>query len=189
MPKDTQATPKVLSHEVVFGGKIWDVVSERFEYNGSELTREFVSHTGGVAVIAINDHQDVLLIRQYRHPVRGYLWEIPAGLLDVPGESRLEAAKRELLEESGYVAESWRQLAEFYTTPGGSNELVTIFIANELRAQGHDFELEGEEVDMELAWVPLSQALNSVLKSEMKSPLSSFAILALAHELGVKADG
>ena len=101
MPKDSDASLSVSKREVVFNGKIWDVVSEGFDYNGTQLVREFVAHPGAVAIIAINDQQEVLLIKQYRHPVREYLWEIPAGLLDIPGEARLEAAKRELLEETG----------------------------------------------------------------------------------------
>lgn len=186
MPKDQKAKPEVSNRAVVFEGKIWDVVSETFDYNGVELTREFVAHPGAVAVIALNDDKEVLLIKQYRQPVRSYLWEIPAGLLDVPGESRQEAAKRELLEETGYIAEQWQDLIEFHTTPGGNDETITVFLATELRHQGHELDLEGEEVDMELAWVPLPEALTSVLNSEMRSPSAGFAIMALAHRLGAK---
>lgn len=189
MPKDQEASLSVSNRQVAFSGKIWDVVSERFDYHGTDLTREFVAHPGGVAVIAMNEKQEVLLIKQYRHPVREYLWEIPAGLLDVPGESRHEAAKRELLEETGYIAEDWQPLIEFHTTPGGSNETVSIFLAKELRHQGHDFELEGEELDLEYAWVSLPDALRSVLNSDMRSPLANFGIMALAHRLGVRLSG
>ena len=184
MPKDEPAAIDVSKREVVFHGKIWDVVSESFDYNGTELTREFVGHPGAVAVIALNENQEVLLIKQYRHPVRSFLWEIPAGLLDMPGESKLEAAKRELLEETGYIAEQWQELIAFHTTPGGNDETITVFVAKKVRHQGHDFELEGEETDLELRWVPLSEALESVLKSEMKSPSAGYGLMALAHQLG-----
>ena len=189
MPKDQNASLSVSKRDVVFKGKIWDVVSETFDYNGTTLVREFVAHPGAVAVIALNEQQEILLIKQYRHPVREYLWEIPAGLLDIPGEARIEAAKRELLEETGYIAQAWQELIEFHTTPGGNDETITIFVAQGLRLQGHEFELEGEEVDLELRWVPLADALTSVLKSEMRSPSAGYAIMALAHQLGVAANG
>lgn len=185
MPKDRTASLAISKSEVVFNGKIWDIKRESFDYNGATLVREFVAHPGAVAVIALNDANEVLLINQYRHPVREYLWEIPAGLLDQPGESRLEAAKRELLEETGYIAESWEELIEFHTTPGGNNETIAIFLARELRHQGHDFELEGEETDMQVEWVSLAEALQSVLASEMRSPSAAVGIMAAAHKLGV----
>ena len=188
MPKDQPVAIGLSNSEVVFEGMIWDVVRDTFEYNGSTLKREYVAHPGAVAIVATNPQDEVLLIKQYRHPVREYLWEIPAGLLDMPGESRLEAAKRELLEETGYIATQWQELIEFHTTPGGNDETITVFVAQDLRLQGHDLELEGEEVDLELRWVPLAEALGSVLKSEMRSPSAGYAILALAHQLGVSAN-
>lgn len=187
MPKDQRVDPKILSSDLVFEGKIWDVVRESFDYNGGTLVREFVAHPGAVAVLAIDDDQRVLLIRQYRHPVRSYLWEIPAGLLDVPGEERLTAAKRELLEETGFEAESWEKLTDFMTTPGGNDEVITIFLARGLKHVGHNLELEGEEVDMVKEWFPLSEALASVLAAEIQSPSAVVAIMAAAHRLGVKA--
>ena len=183
MPKDRPASLAISESEVVFSGKIWDIKSESFDYNGATLVREFVAHPGAVAVIALNEANQVLLINQYRHPVREYLWEIPAGLLDMPGESKVEAAKRELLEETGYIAESWSELIEFHTTPGGNNETIAIFLARDLRHQGHDLELEGEETDMQVAWVPLAEALSSVLDSEMRSPSAAVGIMAAAHKL------
>jgi ADP-ribose pyrophosphatase len=185
VPKDQRITPSVQNTETVFAGKIWDIVRESFDYNGVSLTREFVKHPGAVAVLAIDDQQRVLLIRQYRHPVRSYLWEIPAGLLDIPGEPRIDAAKRELLEETGYIAQDFTELSNFMTTPGGNDEVITIFMARNLQHVGHDLELEGEEVDMQVEWVPLDQALASVLNSDMQSPSAVVAIMAAAFALGV----
>jgi ADP-ribose pyrophosphatase len=185
MPKDRPASLAISKSEVVFEGKIWDIKRESFDYNGDTLVREFVAHPGAVAVIALNGANQVLLINQYRHPVREYLWEIPAGLLDQPGESKVEAAKRELLEETGYIAESWSELIEFHTTPGGNNETIAIFLACDLRHQGHDLELEGEETDMQVAWVPLEEALASVLASDMRSPSAAVGIMAAASKLGI----
>ncbi|MFM6939229.1 MAG: NUDIX domain-containing protein [Rhodoluna sp.] len=185
MPKDRPASLAISKSEVVFEGKIWDIKRESFDYKGTELVREFVVHPGAVAILALNEANQVLLINQYRHPVREYLLEIPAGLLDIPGESKLEAAKRELLEETGYIADSWDELIEFHTTPGGNNETIAIFLARDLRHQGHDLDLEGEETDMEVAWIPLSEALQSVLASEMRSPSAAVGIMAAAHKLGL----
>ena len=170
---------------MVFEGKIWDVVREKFRYGEGTLVREFVAHPGAVAVLAIDAEQRVLLIRQYRHPVRSYLWEIPAGLLDQAGESLEAAAARELLEETGYVAEKLELLNSFMTTPGGNNEVITVFLASDLKHVGHDLDLEGEERDLLVEWVPLSEALQSVLASEMRSPSAVVAIMAAAFKLGV----
>lgn len=186
MPKDQPAAFEVKSSDVVFAGRVWDVVTERFDYNGQLLQRDFVKHTGAVAVLALDDKNRILMIRQYRHPVREYLWEIPAGLLDVPGESRLEAAKRELFEETGYQACKWVELQNFYTTPGGNDEQITIFCASDLKHVGHELDLEGEESDMIKEWVDFEVALESVRRSEIKSPQATIGIMALA--LALKAD-
>lgn len=189
MPKDQPLKLEINSSELVYRGRVWDVVSETFSYGEGELTRHFVKHTGAVAVIAMDDQQRILLIRQYRHPVRSQLWELPAGLLDVDGEARLEAAKRELHEETGYSAENWTLLTEFFTTPGGNDEMISIYLAQDLKHIGYHDELEGEEVDMLREWFPLSEALASVLSADIKSPSAVVGIMALALRLGVKADG
>lgn len=183
MPKDQSAQLAVLDSEVVFAGRIWNVVREKFDYNGQTLTREFVAHPGAVAILAVDDHNRVLMIRQYRHPVREYLWEIPAGLLDVAGESRVEAAKRELHEETGYFADEWSELTSFHTTPGGNDETITIFLARQLKHVGFDEALDGEETDMQVEWFDLKTALDSVLAAEIRSPSAVVAIMALAHRL------
>jgi 8-oxo-dGDP phosphatase len=180
MPKDQPVAIGLSNSEVVFEGMIWDVVRDTFEYNGSTLKREYVAHPGAVAIVATNPQDEVLLIKQYRHPVRSRLWEIPAGLLDVSGESNLAAAKRELMEETGYEAQDWQELTSFYTTPGGNDEMITIFWARDVVHVGHDLELEGEETDMEIRWVPLTEAVSSILAAEMKSPSALVGIMALA---------
>jgi len=184
MPKDQPASFSVTKTEVPFVGRIWNIVRETFDYNQQSLVREFVQHPGAVAILAIDESQRVLLIRQYRHPVRSYLWEIPAGLLDVPGEPRIDAAKRELLEETGYEAASWSELTSFMTTPGGNDEVITIFLARDLKHVGHNLELEGEETDMLVEWFPLAEALDSVLAAEIKSPSAVVGIMAAAFQLG-----
>jgi 8-oxo-dGDP phosphatase len=100
--------------------------------DGGNVRREVIEHPGAVAVVALDEAGRVLLIRQYRHPVAGQLWEIPAGLRDVAGEHPLATAQRELLEEVGYRAADWQVLADFYSTPGISSEKLRIFLARDL---------------------------------------------------------
>lgn len=100
--------------------------------DGSVARRDYQVHPGSVAVVALDDRDRVVVLRQYRHPVRQKLWEIPAGLLDVPGENPLHAAQRELYEEAHVKAENWRVLTDVYTTPGGSSEAVRVFLARDL---------------------------------------------------------
>ena len=185
MPKDQPVEISASSSQVIYEGKIWNVVSEVFPFNGETLTREFVQHTGAVAILTVDENENVLFIKQYRRPVRSFLWEIPAGLLDVPGESKLDAAKRELAEEAGLAAESWEELITFHTTPGGSSETIDIFVAKKLSKSKIEFVTSGEEKDMEQIWVPLPEALNMVLASEIKSPTAVVGVMSYAFKSGV----
>ena len=134
-----------------------------------------------MAVLALDDDGRVLVLRQYRHPVRHKLWEIPAGLLDVPGENPLHAAQRELYEEAHVKAEDWRVLTDVYTTPGGCDEAVRIFLARDLsEAEGERFEVSEEEADMELARVPLEELVRGVLAGELHNNCLVVGVLSLA---------
>ncbi len=185
MPKDQPFAVNVSSSELAFSGMIWNVRRETFEFGDQSLTREFVEHPGAVAVVAVNDSDQVLLIRQYRHPVGEFLWEIPAGLLDVAGESLELAARRELLEETGYLAKTLEPLIEFFTTPGGSSEKISVFIARGLTLSNDRPEVDGEEVNMLVDWVNFDEALAAVLQSRIKSPSAAVGIMAAA--LGKRA--
>jgi len=134
MPKDEPSKLSIIESEVVFEGMIWNVVRETFEYSGSMLKREYVLHPGAVAIIALNEKQEILLIKQYRHPVRERLWEIPAGLLDIDGEQKLEAAKRELMEETGYTARQWARAGVLHPVISYSTEFIDIWFARDLTA-------------------------------------------------------
>lgn len=182
MPKDQPHATRVTSSEVAFEGKIWNVRRETFELGEQQLTRDFIAHPGAVAVLAIDDHDQVLMIRQYRHAVGEILWEIPAGLLDVDGESHLAAAERELLEETGYRVASIEHLISYYTSPGGSSELKRIFVARDVKFLGRPEGADGEERELTVHWVPFAEVLDSVLKSEIKNPSAVVAILALAQQ-------
>ncbi|WP_432138571.1 MULTISPECIES: NUDIX domain-containing protein [unclassified Streptomyces] len=148
--------------------------------DGSVARRDYQVHPGSVAALALDDEDRVVVIRQYRHPVRQKLWEIPAGLLDVPGENPLHAAQRELYEEAHAKAEDWRVLTDVYTTPGGCDEAVRIFLARGLSAaDGRPFEAEHEEIELESARVPVSELVRGVLAGELHNNCLVVGVLAL----------
>ncbi|MGD6746370.1 NUDIX domain-containing protein [Streptomyces sp. BH106] len=152
--------------------------------DGSVARRDYQVHPGSVAVVALDDQDRVLLLKQYRHPVSMKLWEIPAGLLDIPGENPLHAAQRELYEEAHVKAEDWRVLTDVYTTPGGCSEAVRIFLARDLsEAEGERFEVEEEEADMEFARVPLAELVRGVLAGELHNNCLVVGTLSLAAAL------
>lgn len=167
--KDTPEEWEIRGSQTPFRGKKTSVRTDDVVMpDGSVVTRDYQVHPGSVAVLALDGEGRVLVIRQYRHPVREKLWEIPAGLLDVPGENPLHAAQRELYEEAHVKAEDWRVLTDVYTTPGGCDEAVRIFLARDLsEAAGERFEVEDEEADMELARVPVADLVRGVLAGEL----------------------
>jgi ADP-ribose pyrophosphatase len=174
----------VTSSEVVYHGVIWDVRRDVFEYGDAEpqetITREYVDHTGAVAVLALDEHDRVLLIRQYRHPIGVREWEIPAGLLDIEGESPVIGAQRELAEEADLEAAEWDLLSDFYTTPGGSNETIRIYLARGLTPADDIFDRTEEELHIEKRWVPLDEAVAAVLARSVGNSILSIAVLT-AH--------
>lgn len=167
------------AREQIHSGRVWNVIAETFRYNDASITRELIDHPGAVAVLALDEDDRVLLIRQYRHPIRAKDWEIPAGLLDGPGESPLVAAQRELAEEADLAAARWDLLAEFYTSPGGSNECIRIYLARGLSAVAA-FTRTDEEADIEVRWVPLAEAVQAVLTRRIQSPSTVIGVLS-AH--------
>lgn len=185
MPNDQPVEIPATSSRLIHKGMVWDLVSDTFDFNGEELTREFVKHTGAVAVLTINDRDELLLLRQYRRPVGKYLMEFPAGLLDVPGEPILECAKRELAEEAKLQASHWEELISFHATPGGNSETITVFVARGLSVADSDYVTSGEEKDMPQSWVPIKEALESVLRSEIMSPTAVVGIMAYALKTGI----
>ena len=174
---DQPFRPEVVSSETAFEGKIWNVRRDVFRYNGEEITREYVDHTGAVAILAMDDDDRVLLIRQYRHPVRHRDWEIPAGLLDQDGENPLAAAKRELGEEADLEADEWNVLTDVFTSPGGNDESIRIYLARGIRPTGSAFDREAEEADIELRWTPLDEAVEAVLQRRVHNAPLIIALL------------
>ncbi|MFF8291611.1 NUDIX domain-containing protein [Streptomyces sp. NPDC016309] len=179
--KDTPEEWRVTATAVPFQGKKTSVRTDDVVMpDGTVVGRDYQVHPGSVAVLALDDEDNVLVLRQYRHPVRHKLWEIPAGLLDVPGENPLSAAVRELYEEAHVKAERWNVLTDVYTTPGGCDEAVRIFLARGLSvADGERFEVAEEEADMELARVPLDELARGVLAGDLHNNCLVVGVLSV----------
>jgi ADP-ribose pyrophosphatase len=148
--------------------------------DGEQVSRTVVRHIGAVAVLALDDQQRVLMIRQYRHPAGRELWEIPAGLRDVDGEALVDTARRELLEETGYAARTWHSLVDFYASPGIGTERVRIFLVRDLAAEQTSYERHGEEKFLQHAWVPLAEAVDAVLAGRLHNGATIQGVLAAA---------
>lgn len=175
---DEAAQQKIVSSEVVFEGRVWDVRRDEFEYNGSRITREYVDHTGAVAVLAMDENDRVLLIQQYRHPIAEREWELPAGLRDVAEEEPLLTAQRELGEEADLVASEWNELISFHSSPGGSNELIRVYLARGLVSTKQAFDRTEEEADILVRWVPLADVVAGVLAGNLRNSILALAVLA-----------
>ena len=143
--------------------------------------RDVVLHPGAVAVLALDDADRILMIRQYRHPVGRLLWEIPAGLRDVAGEDPWVTAQRELAEEASYRAHDWRVLADYYSSPGYSTERLRVFLARDLEpippAERH-FVPQDEEAYLLIDWLPLDEAVRKVFAGELHSGPAVLGIMA-----------
>jgi 8-oxo-dGDP phosphatase len=172
---------RVLASETVYEGRVISLHRDTVAMpDGSESVREVVRHPGAVAVVALDDQERVVLVRQYRHPVGGYLWELPAGLRDSDGEPPLETAQRELAEETLLAAERWSLLTTHYSSPGFCDEMVHIYLAEGLspaeRPEG--FTVEHEELDMTVVRVPLDEAVQRVFDGDIRNASAVIGILA-----------
>ncbi|MCL2465386.1 MAG: NUDIX hydrolase [Micrococcales bacterium] len=183
MTHDEARAQPVAAHEAVWHGRVFDVVADRVDLGGPEpVRREYTVHPGAVAVIALDGADRVLLLQQYRHPVRHALWEPPAGLLDVPGEPEVAAGRRELAEEADLIAGRWWHLVTFFTSPGASDERITVFLARDLTPVPDDarYVRRDEEAGMIPVWVSLDDAVAAVLAGELHSPTAVVGVLAAA---------
>ncbi|MCU1409348.1 MAG: ADP-ribose pyrophosphatase [Rhodoglobus sp.] len=178
--QDDAVTPEIVRSDVVFDGRVWDIRRDTFLLEGEKITREYMDHTGAVAILALDERERVLLIKQYRHPVRMRDWELPAGLLDIHGEAPLLAAQRELAEEADLVAETWDLLTEFMTSPGGSNEVLRVYLARGVSAAPEAFARTEEEAGIELRWVPLDDVVDAVLSRDLQNSILAIAALSAA---------
>jgi 8-oxo-dGTP pyrophosphatase MutT (NUDIX family) len=172
----------VIGSKRKYQGKIITLrVDEIRMSDGSVVEREVVAHPGAVAIVALDDEGKVVLVNQYRPAVKARLDELPAGLLDVDGEPALEAAKRELAEETGLAAEEWNVLVDLLSSPGMTDEAVRIYLARGLSAIDNGFQAEHEELTMSVYREPLSEAIRRVLAGSVTNASAVAGILAAVH--------
>jgi ADP-ribose pyrophosphatase len=169
----------VASSEELFSSWLITVRQDKVQLPDKHYAeRTVVSHIGAVAVLALDDQDRVLMIRQYRHPAGRELWEIPAGLRDVSGEAMADTARRELAEETGYAAREWHALIDSYASPGITSERIRIFLARDLSPVESDYQREGEEKFLRTAWVPLAEAVRAALAGRLHNGATVQAVLA-----------
>lgn len=165
---------KKVAGEWIYQGIILDLkIDTVILPDGNRTTREVVVHQGAVAIVAVTEAEEILLVKQFRYPVGQVLLEIPAGKLE-KGEDPLECAKRELSEETGCAAEEWQPISTFYTTPGFSDEIMHLYLAkklykNEQTADTDEF--------IEVQQVSLDSAVQKVFSGEIKDAKSIAGIL------------
>jgi len=180
MPKSSSKV-RLISSKTVYDGPVFTVTTDHVqEPGGIEVRRDLIHHSGSVVVLAVDDSRAtprVLLERQYRHAASDYLWELPAGRID-PGEKELQAAKRELLEETGYTAAKWRRILKFYASPGFVAETMSVFLATGL----HEGEAQPEEDEIIYKrMVPLPTAVRMVLSGTIRDAKTISSVLWLDH--------
>jgi 8-oxo-dGTP pyrophosphatase MutT (NUDIX family) len=181
--------PVLASEDIYRGAAPFAVRSDRLRHPDQPVEASFervvVEHPGAAVVLALDALDRVLVVRQYRHPVGHRLVELPAGLLDLPGEDPEQAARRELVEEAGYAARSWTHLGSTFSSPGVTAEVIHLYLARDLDPadRGH-FELEHEEADMHLMWMPFAELFDGVLAGRVaNAPLVNAVLLARARGL------
>jgi ADP-ribose pyrophosphatase len=172
---------RVISSKTVYRGPLFTITTDQVrEPSGVFARRDLIHHSGSVVVLAVDDSLStprVLLERQYRHAAKQYLWELPAGRID-PGEQELPAAKRELLEETGYTAARWRRILKFYASPGFVAETMAVFLATSLRAgEAHP---EADEVIYKRL-VPLATVVQMIVKGTIRDGKTICGVLWLDH--------
>lgn len=181
--RDEHVAVRTLSSREVFSGKVFGIQRDELVLNEAQepILREYMSHPGAVVIVALRGdggEEEILLERQYRHPVGAKLWEVPAGLLDIPGEDPLVGAQRELAEEADLVAKQWDVLLDIFNSPGCSSESIRIFLARELSQTQTPFDREDEEADFEYQWVKLDDAVTAALQGSLHNASTVCAVLA-----------
>jgi ADP-ribose pyrophosphatase len=181
--RDEAVEPTVTSSEVLVTAKIFDLRRETVDLGDhGSVTREYLHHTGAVIVVALReidgvDH--VVMIQQYRHPVRRRDWELPAGLRDVEGEEPVLTAARELAEEVELRAARWDLLVDLFASPGSTSEVMRIFLARDVvEVTDGVFERTGEEAGITGMWVPLDDAYQAVLDGRIHNPGAVVGVMA-----------
>jgi 8-oxo-dGDP phosphatase len=183
---EPEAWPVTASRQA-YDGNVVGVRVDTLRADGQTFDREVMTHPGAVAVMAIDDDDQVLVLSQYRHACQRRMIELPAGLLDVSGEPPLEAAKRELREEGGIEADTWEYLLEYAPSPGISTERVQLYLATGVHAaeSPDGFTAEHEEASMTRMWVGFDALLAAVMHGQVQNGhtvLGSLVVSRLRHE-------
>lgn len=173
---------RVISSREVYRGPVFSVTTDKVrEPSGVEVRRDIVRHSGSVVIMPVEKgsaEPQVLLLRQYRHAAQQFLWELCAGRID-EGESELVAAKRELLEETGYSAKRWKRIFNFYVSPGFVTETMAVYLAEDLREGAAQPE---EDEVIELRFFPLSKAVDAVMRGVIKDAKTIAGVLWLRSQ-------
>jgi ADP-ribose pyrophosphatase len=181
--KKPRAKVRLISSEIVYDGPVFKVTTDYVqEPGGIEARRDLIHHSGSIVVLALEEsgaEPRILLELQYRHAAKDYLWELPAGRID-PGEKELTAAKRELLEETGYTATRWRRILKFYASPGFVAETMAVFLATGLKAG--TAQPEADEY-IRLRLVPVPDTVKMVLNGTIRDGKTISSVLWLDHDL------
>ena len=173
-------TPKTIASHHIWSGRIIDVSTERLRYaGGREHDLDFVRHPGASAVVAVDVAGRVCVVRQYRHGVMDFLWEIPAGKLD-KGEPPQICAIRELAEETGLSAARWTSLGTFLPAPGIFTEVIHLYLAQDLTMGAAAPDADEE---LEVQWLPLRDAIGMVLRGEWNDGKSAVGLLRAQYHL------
>jgi ADP-ribose pyrophosphatase len=172
--------PTLVSSHHIHKGRIIDVSTERLLYaNGREYDLDFVRHPGAAAVVAVDDAGQVCVVRQYRHGITDFLWEIPAGKLD-PGEPPQICAVRELGEETGVTAKRWTSLGQYLPAPGIFSEVIHLYLARDLVVGPAT---PDADEDLELRWLPMADAMDKVLRGEWNDGKTALGLWRAQYHL------
>ena len=181
MNSSREDLPELLASERIFKGRVIEVAVDTVREAGQVYTREVVRHDGGAGIVALFEDGSVALVRQYRHPARGFVLELPAGKIE-HGERPEVCAARELEEELGVVAERLEPLSDFYTTPGFCAERLWVFLATGLRETARSHE---EDEIIEVVRMPFARALGMIASGEIEDAKTIIGLLLAARRLGI----
>ena len=183
MREFSKLVERTVDSSEVFAGEMLHVYRDIIELpNGKVATREYVKHVGAVAVVALTENGSVVMEKQYRYPARRVVTEIPAGKLDSLEEDRLEAAKRELREETGIEADEWVELGEYHPASAYCNEKIWVYLARGLRTGAQNLD---EDEFLNVVEVPLSELVEQVFDGTIKDGKTQVALLKAAEKLGM----
>jgi ADP-ribose pyrophosphatase len=172
--------PTTIASKPVHRGRVIEVSTERLRYaNGREYDLDFIRHPGAAAVVPLDHADRVCVVRQYRHGVEDFLWEIPAGKLDA-GEAPAVCAERELQEETGIVAQRWTSLGVYISAPGILDEIIHLYLARDLRIGAAT---PDADEDLEQQWIPFAQAVDLALRGDWNDGKTVVALLRAQYQL------